>query len=209
MNNAPVALIVMIGFIGCMDPTIRDAIRATDQKSYLREFEADNLKFEIRFVPRIRAVLERCDFDSATGLTPARLDSLKAHSFGATGLMFLLTIGPKVNGTGNGMDLSKDLIYSNTGGYEDFRLAINAFLFGLKDKIWMECNGLRIPLSGYQMENNYGLAPHRTFMLFFPKLSCGEVDERRLEIVMDDVVPGLARKKIQWTLPLGKYDELI
>gem|GEM_PF-3897883 len=123
-------------------------------------------------------------------------------------MIFFLRLDPKSDSTGPGFE--SDLIFGNQSGFDGYRSAQKAYAFGLKEKIWLEIGDKKVPLGSYQMENSFGMSRGRTFVLVFPPLAPALMKENvEVTLVLDDIVPGLARKRLKWDLPVGKYDESI
>lgn len=161
--------------------------------------ETEKHRIELRFIPSAVRLLEEAGISDSARFTTSLWDSLKGvhHSQGA---LFIMTIAPKDTAAG----FADDPIYGPAGGFHDYKSALNGYQFGLIKKIWLEANGRKIPLVSYEMENSFGITPSRTFVLSFPGLSREE--KKSTNLVLDDVVPGLSRRKIQWDLTAEKYD---
>lgn len=200
--------VVGMSLIGCQKPRIRDVIQELHSSAYSQRLQIRNHVIEARYVPPTLQALERADLDGSRILTRHLLDSLE-HSISANpGISFLLTLAPSDTSTSRG--LTNDVIYGASTGYSDYHEAMRAYQFGLKEKIWIEAGGKKYPLASYTMENSWGLTRSRNFFLVFrlpDDIRTGSVTE--FQLVLDDIVPGLARRKIKWTLPIGEYDALI
>lgn len=190
----------------CWTPTVGDALRALDAPAYTQTVETSDFRVELKYLPRVRRLLNSTALDSGKGLGEDVLDSLRTQASEIRGMAFFLTIGPRDRA--DGIDLSRDLIYSGKSGHANSGEAFMDYSMGMGGKIWIEAEGRTHTMSTYQMENNWGYNPKRSFLLLFPDINEKHPD-CRLEVVLDELVPGLGRKKFQWALPVGKYDELI
>lgn len=132
------------------------------------------------------------------------LDSLERENSAFKGLTFVLTLSPIDS---NQKDFAHDVVYGKISGYESYKETLNAYQFGLKDKIWIESKGVKIPMLGYQMENTYGVSRSLNFTLLFP--SWPGDSENKFRIVLDDIVPGLNREKIEFDLSMRRYAKTI
>jgi hypothetical protein len=190
-------------FLACNEPQVRDVLAEFHGSRYSKSLETREHKIEVRWVPQTLQLLNSVDPSTATKLTRTLLDSLKNKGGTRAGLLFLMRLAPR--DSVRGANFKNDVIYGNLSGYANYQDALNAYQFGFREKIWLEVDGERVPLSNYQMENTFGMTASRTFALLFPELNR---NARRFEVklVLDDIVPGLARKKIDWILPVGKYD---
>lgn len=194
--------------LGCRGPEVREVVSSLTGKEYVRSLDAKAHRLEVRYTPKTLELLARSGIDGSTAVSDRILDSLeKAYGMGE-GLQFQLRIDPLDSGFRG--DFSNDLVYGRQSGYGSFPATLKAFTEGLQERIWLECDGEKIPLGRYQMENSYGMTPGRTFVLLFPlpsRLAKGKRAD--LTLVLDDIVPGLARRKLEWTLPVGEYDRSI
>jgi hypothetical protein len=153
-------------------------------------------------------VLSHAKLDTLARLSSAVLAGLKPEGNPNPGLVFLLKLSPADTTSVRGLE--KDVIYGKINGYGGIKEAQEAFQFKLKDKIWIESGGLKYQVSSFIMENSWGLSNSRTFFLVFPwPREKKSTEQIRFQLVMDAIIPGLDRKNLTWTLPLGKYDELI
>lgn len=204
--KTPFILAAVCLFAGCRQTTLREVLEAERATAQELSFEAGNHRIEVRLVSRVSDLLARSGLPDGAKVDRGLLDSLAEASGGFMGHTFVMRIGPKDTVARQGF--ANDLIYGPHAGYADHREALQAFQTGLREKIWLEIDGRRVPLANYQMENNFGAAPGRTFILLFPRTpgSAGR-DTRKVKLVMDDVVPGLGRKKTDWLLQAGKYEQ--
>lgn len=193
---------------GCRSPRVGDVMREFGAPAYAKHVETGFHSIHIRYLPLALQVLNRAGWEDSLSLTRGVLDSLRRSQPFHPGLCFLMTLGPADTSQAKGR--SNDVVYGSQSGYSDYREAIQAYQFGLKDKIWLETGGVKYPLYAYTLENSWGMTRSRNFFLSFrvPEkiLTARNVD---FQIVLDDIVPGLARRKITWTLPIGEYDALI
>jgi hypothetical protein len=201
----PVALLLAVLFAGCKQPTIREVLDQAQSEVNTRTLEAGGHRMEIRYVSRTAQVLAGSGLDGSIRVSGRLIDSLKSGYGGPEGLTFLLRLSPKDSSKNIGFD--HDVVYGNISGFGNYKETLQEYAFGLTKKIWLELDGTRIPLSNYQMENSFGVSRSRTFTLLFPELPQKyRGREAHVKIVLDDIVPGLARKKLDWTLTAGKND---
>lgn len=188
-------------FTGCRNK-VSDVFRNSQGKEYSRVVETPGHQATLRFLPRAASLLMSSGVDSSTLVTAALLDSLEEALGTGRGLTFLMRLEPL--GAGPGPDLGKDLLYGDAAGGETF----SAYTFGMTEKIWLEVDGHKIPLTRYQVENTFGMEPGRNFMLLFPDIRANESGTNTvIHLVLDDILPGLGRRKIEWKIPVGEYDK--
>jgi hypothetical protein len=200
--------LILFGLSSCRDPDFGEVLDQLRGNRYVQSIQVGNHVVTVRYLPHSLQVMGRAQVDSAIPLTAALCDSLKSTATASQGVSFLLTLAPRDTTAVKG--LANDVVYGDHSGYATHQEATQAFLFGLKEKIWMEAGGKKIPLANYTMENNWGMAPDRSFFLVFPLPSGKKPGEKfSFELVLGDMVPGMTRKKMTWTLPLGKYDDII
>lgn len=200
---------VIAGFIlvGCKAVHVGDLRKEFEGQAYLRSVEASQHVVEVRYVPNLKRLVERAGWEDTVLLTGKILDSLR-RSMPSVGPLLAMTIRPKDDS--RSFDLSQDLVYGKTSGYTDYQQALENLQFGLKERIWIETRGHKIPLSHYHMENSFGMTRGRIFLLSFGALdSAAGKKQDSLTLVLDDLVPGLSRRRISWNLPIGEYDEKI
>jgi hypothetical protein len=192
---------VSLLFVGCKSVLVRDVLAECKDPKFARTVEAGNHRIELRYLPRALRLLNKPGINDSSRFTRDFWDSVK-QADPKPGTIFLLTLSPK--DTSKHGDFSNDIVYGPSGGFRDYREALNAYQFGLSDKIWVEAGGRKIPLAGYQMENTFGMTQSRTFVLAFPELA--RENRSSVKVVLDDIIPGLSRRKLEWDLTMRKYD---
>jgi hypothetical protein len=202
-----VSVAVCLAILGCREPTVLEMRKSLLSKEYCRDAEAELHRISVRYVPPALRILTQFKPDSARILDKRLTDSLRQDAGSMDGIIFHLRIDPKADAKPG--DFDDDLIYGTKSGYGGYQENLNAFLFGMKERIWLESDGRKILMTGFQMENNFGMSKGRTFVLAFPGMAQGTRKYKKIELVLDDVVPGLSRKKMAWTLPVGKNDEAL
>jgi len=198
-------MLCMMGLEGCFEVPLQDALRQLKSPAYAQSFTTDNHRIEVRLVPAILRVLQQAHLDSTRILTHRLIDSLMPQGI-TYGTTFILKLSPKDSASSPG--IAHDVIYGNISGYPNYQETLKAYQTGLADKIWLEVNGKKIPMLNYEMENTFGMDPSRSFMLLFPDLETSE-KSIQVKLVLDDIVPGLGRKKLDWNLPVGKYEKIL
>lgn len=193
--------------VGCKAVHVGDLRKEFAGQAYVRTVEASQHVVEVRYVPNLKRLVERTGWEDTVLLTRKILDSLRQSIPGGR-MLLAMTIRPKDDSRTS--DLSQDLVYGKTNGYTDYQQALADLQFGLKERIWIESGGHKIPLSHYHMENSFGMTRGRIFLLSFLALdsAAGKAQES-FTVVLDDLVPGLSRRRISWNLPIGEYDEKI
>jgi hypothetical protein len=192
---------------GCRQASVRDLIREFRGPRYERSVSTSDLRIRLRYIPRTMEVLSRAEVDSLRPVTSALLDSLEGIYRLGDGIRFLMRIDPLDSSMSE--DFANDIIYGTSAGYASHSEARASLADGLQEKIWLEVDGSKIPMDRYLMENSFGMTPGRTFVLLFPPLPRASIRRIRLKLVLDDIVPGLARHKLDWTFPVGTHDESI
>jgi hypothetical protein len=200
-------LVFLTGLVllcGCEQKSVRELKAKFSGDMYERSVEAPNFVIRARYLPPIMREIMAYGLPDTARPSRKMLDSLHAKRGNPPGMGLLLRIDPKTAGP------TRDLIFGTENGYGNYRIALDQFSRGLEEKIWIEINGVRISMRGYQMENSFGMSSGRTFVLLFPSLEYGHQDKPDgFTLILDDIVPGLSRKKLNWMLPVGKKDESI
>lgn len=201
-------MLVTCFLFSCQQPYNSHVKSSLLGQKYIQSFEVGNHRIKVQYVPRVLKLLMHSRMDSNSRISNSLLDSLEKDFGESNGITFVLHLEPKDASSGPGFE--SDLIYGNMSGYGNYQEALQAFAFGLKEKIWLEVNESMLPMRSYQMENTFGMTRGRTFVLLFSKPPGFEKGaEISATLVLDNIVPGLARKKMEWTFPVGKYDESI
>jgi len=178
--------------------TASDWMKFYRSDRYKQVIQPGNHKITLQYVAPQLSALIQSQIDSSTVLSKTQLDSL-VTSIKMHDLSFYLTLSPKVD-TG-GWDLKKDVIYGGLSGEATYQETLNKYLFGLKENIWVEWNGVKYPLLQYHMVNTWGITPSRSFVLSFRELF--PINEKNtIFLVLDNLVPGQGRDKIKFEFPL-------
>jgi hypothetical protein len=206
--NFRIVWILALVTTACRDPKVGDVITELRSSHHRQSVLAGNHRIEARILPPVLLALENASIDTNQALTPSLVDSLRKASSPNPGLSIVLSIAPSDTSIGRG--LSNDVIYGKLSGFTDYHQASHEYQFGLKEKIWIEADGRKYPLMTYTMENSWGLIHGRSFFMVFQMPECIKLRESsEFELVLDDIVPGLSRRKIKWSFPIGEYDALI
>lgn len=193
---------------GCHSKQISEILKAVPEKSYTKMATTDYLRIEVRLVPKMVQVLGAAQLNQDRLLTAALVDSLNKENGRKYGMLFIMDITP-IPET-KAQNSSNDLIYSSIGGYQDYREALEAFQSGLNETVWLESGGKKISLVSNQMSNNFGMSPGRQFTMVFPEIfRYSDKDEIEFYLVLDNLVPGLSRKKLEWKISKRKYESTI
>lgn len=200
-------LLFVLAYTGCNTVRVGELRQEFRKPGYIQAIESNNHEIVVRYVPKVMQVIGRSGLEDSARISNTIMDSVAALD-SSDEVLFLLSIRPKGDSAGPGF--SRDVIYGNIGGYQSYQEALSAFQFGFKERIWLESGGIRFPLANYHMENSFGMTPGRTLVLGFHGLSRIRTGKKTLlSLVLDDLVPGLSRKKLEWVLPVGKHDETI
>lgn len=200
-GQAIAACLVALGIFGCQQPTVRDILAESATQSGIRKIESANHVLTARYLAPEVLLLGRAGLDGGTRVTRRLLDSLRQQEDPAGGWTFLLTLSPaKPDFSGSHGD---DVVYGGKSGFGSYREAMAEYHFGWQEKIWIEADGVKIPLANYQMENTFGMNPSRNFTLMFP--APGRQDLRKFKLVLDGIVPGMAREKIEFEIRTERY----
>lgn len=207
--RAPLWLALAVsGLYACRDPRIGDLRSSLRGEEYLRNTATRSHSIAVRYTPPMHRLLSDRRLRDDARLDEAVLDSLERAVGPDGGIGFLLRIEPSDSAPGPGFD--QDLVHGTGNGFGNYREALAGLRFGLKERIWLEVDGRKVPLADYRMEDSFGLSRGRTFVLAFPSLeSIGAAGRTGITLVLDDIVPGLSRQRLDWDLPVGKYDEPI
>ncbi len=208
MKKIGFALILLFSLIlnSCKDKTVNQVLHQLQSESYVQKLVVGNHKLEFRFVPETLYYLTRSNIDSTRSFSKKIIDSLKHNQGAGYGLMFTLTIAPKID-TLLPTDFRNDVIYGQITGEENYRKILDDFLFGLKTKIWVEANGKRFDLLTYNMSDSWGMSKSRSFTLLFDSIDAilpSSKDE--IFLVVENLVPSQGRNRFSWKLPLSDYD---
>lgn len=187
--------------IGCGPVRVADVFERARSEKNIRHFEVGNHRLEIRYLPREYVLLSRAGLDSGRVVTSGLLDSLEGVQGLGEGETFLLKLSPREDTTAP--DARRDVVYGPLSGFGGYQRTLEEYQFGWRDKIWLETGHERIPLGGYQMENTFGMDPSRIFMLTFMPVRNGK--KTHVVLVLDDLVPGMARMKLGFTLLTGRF----
>lgn len=199
-------LALALALFGCRQVSVKDALRDMSDARYVRSVEAGRHRIELRYLPKTLRILKASNLESSRLLTGKVRDSLVAYRASGEGIMFVLRLDPKDSAAGPGFE--SDVLYGQLSGFGSYPETLREYQFGLREKIWLEAGGRKFPLANYQMENTFGMDRGRVFLLLFPELPEAMMGAK-VEVVLDDIVPGLARRKFDWILPVGKHDEAI
>jgi hypothetical protein len=199
-----VVFLVLLALTGCQSPQVATVRKELQGEKFYQTFETQEHRVHVQYVPKALRLLNAARLDTGELVNPRVLDSLEL-AYGVSGLCFHLRISPMA--TGVAPHFANDLIYGSPGGFEVYRKRLQEFSFLLNEKIWLEVNGQKVKISHYHMENSYGISPARTFVLQFPQLSIEK--QTVFSLVLDDILPGMSRRKLSWTIPVGKYDQSI
>ena len=203
---ASAMLALLVGVFGCRPERVGEAVREMSGEAYLRRIETPHHRVEVRYLPRALRRLQESGLPDSTRLTP-RLEKSLRFVEGGSSLVFVIRLAPLDEKAQP--DFVNDLVYGKSSGYTTAAEAQRAFAFEMKERIWIESDGIKVPAAHYQMENSYGIAPGRTFLVAFPEIRADYKKIKKIQLVLDDVVPGMARRKITWKLPVGNYDDAI
>ena len=183
---------------GCRPRTVGEAVAEFSGRDYRQSTQTNRFQVEVRFLPVALQVLTEARLSQDRAVTRQLLDSL-SRDRNLGGLAFLLRVGP--SDTGRSATFENDIVYGRDNGFGDWRKALTEYQFGLKEKIWLESDGQKIPLSNYQMENSFGLTPGRSFLLHFPEHPVGRDRARKVTLVLDGIAPGMGRWRTEWVIP--------
>lgn len=196
-----------MALVGCRSLSVSELRRKFETPEYIQRVECGHHRIEVRYIHRTLRILERSGIEDGARLTQAALDSL-GKSDSSRGLLFLLSIKPLEDSAAS--DSFEDVIYGGKSGFADYWEALEAFQSGFRDRIWIEHAGKRYPVGNYHLENTFGLTRGRNIVLTFnPSPNPGGQEAGPYYLVLDNLVPGLSRRKMEWTLPVGRYDEKI
>lgn len=200
--------LLVLALSACRSPKVAEVIGDLRSPAYCKRLETESHVIKVRYLPLALQILGRADMEGDRLLTRELLDSLRQAKSQKATLSFLLTLAPADTSPGTGLE--QDVLYGRLSGYSDYREAIQAYKFGLKEKIWLEAGGKKYPIANYTLEDSWGMTHSRDFFLSFHVPEGLQPDEKaEFQLVLDDIVPGLARRKITWILPIGDYDGLI
>jgi len=187
--------------ISCREPTVKDALETGLSGTFERTIETPSHQLIVRYVPRLALLISRAGLDSNKLVSEALLDSLQKTDSLSEGLMFLLTLSSKNPSLPGSFE--NDVVYGVHNGFGNYRKALETYRIGWQDKIWIESGGLKIPLANYQMENTFGVTASRNFTLIFPNLSL--TGNQQIKLVLDGLVPGMQREKLEFEIPRERY----
>lgn len=191
---------------GCRHETVGEVIRGLRGDAYVKSIERGHHRLEIRFVPESLYYLTYSSLDTNRPFSRELLDSLKTKGYLGYGLMFTLTLGPRRDSLPP-LDYRNDVVFGQISGEENYRAILERFRIGLPDRIWIEIDGKRMDLRTHQMTNSWGMSKSRTFTLLFdPPWEILPGKKGTVCLVIDNLVPGQARDKIRWDLPLNRVD---
>ncbi len=201
-------LLLTLFLCGCHPTKVGQLRREVSGEKYLRTAIATRHRIEVQYVPPSMAALAATHWDDSVSLSENRIQLLNGSKLDSEGLTFFLRLEPIAADSSNGF--AKDVVFGNISGMTSIPQVQQEYRTGFQEKIWLEIRGEKLPLSSFQMENNFGMSRGRTFVLLFnAKTIKGGTRNIPLTLVLDDLVPGLSRKKLEWTLPIGKHDEKI
>lgn len=198
-------LVAFFGIVGCEQPRFGDWRKEFQSKDYVQEIRNGELVLEVRHVPKeLRQAVEWGISDTAR-MSAAFLDTLKRAAF-IKGHLFMVTLKPFSEEFSSRM--GKDLVYGQGNRFSTYQEAMETYQFGWRERIWLEYGDKKIPMSGYQMENTFGVSPERSFIISFPELGHTKASGKaKVDLVVEDLFPGLARHKLHWMLPVGEHEE--
>lgn len=195
---ASIALIAAMN--GCEKRSIGDAMREFRGRDFEQIAETPNHRLEFRLIPEPLYYLGFGEFDTASRFKANIIDSLKAVHGDSYGVMFTLTISPRMD-TLAPTDFSNDVVYGNHTGEFDYRNVHAGFQSGLESKIWLETENARYDLRTFHFTNSWGLSKSRTITLVFG--SPREIKPSangKIHLVSENLVPGHGRTRFTWNL---------
>jgi hypothetical protein len=157
------------------------ALGILDREGNVRTYDGENYRMEARLLTEEGAHVK------ATGIQD--------------GMILILSVSPK--NASDPFDFSNDPTYGNKSGNSNSQREIQDFRDNLKEKIWVEWGNVKIPLSNLVVENTFGMGRSRNFSLLFPKSSFA--GETKFTLVLDEIVPGSNRVKLNFEIPSEKY----
>lgn len=187
----------------CREGTVEDALKEIRTPAYLRFLETDWHKIEFRYVPEAHLRLVRSGIPGDMRVVKTLLDSLRISQGSGYGLTFQMILSPR-HDTLAPTDFRNDVIYGMAGKEQPATRVLEEYNFGLKSKIWLEVEGERWELSAYSMQSSGGIEKSRTFMLSFGTHAIP--GHRRLVLVAEGLSPGQGRERIEWTLPVSRFE---
>jgi hypothetical protein len=187
--------------ISCREPTVKEALKIGLRSGFERTLETPNHLLIIRYIPRTSLLISRAGLDQNAPVSEGLLDSLQKTDSLSEGWMFLLTLSPKKSSPPGSIE--NDVVYGAHNGFGSYREALEMYRTGWQDKIWIESGKARIPMANYQMENTFGMTPSRNFTLIFPKSSV--TASPQIKLVLDALVPGMQREKLEFEIPRERY----
>lgn len=204
--RVPTLLMMAMLAAGCDRPTVGDAIHRLRGEAYVKSLETGDHKIEVRFIPESLYFLTYGSLDTNRPFETDLLDSVKTKGYLGYGLMFTLKVAPRVD-TLSPLDYRNDVVFGRIAGEESYRSVLDGFMNGLPEKVWLEIDGQHWPLLTHHMTNSWGMEKSRTFTLLFnPLQDLLPAKKGRVTLVMENLVPGQAREKVQWDLPLSRND---
>ena len=187
--------------IACRQQTVQDVLQTTVNKSHERTVDVPKHLLTVRYIPKMALLISRAGLEGDARVSKVLLDSLRKSDPIPEGLTFLLTLSPKHSSSPGSIE--NDVVYGSNNGFGNYEAALEAYQTGWREKIWIETDGRKIPLTHYQMENTFGMTASRNFTLLFPDLPA--TGNRRLKLVLDGLMPGMQREMLEFEIPMEQY----
>jgi hypothetical protein len=186
---------------GCRNPTVREALEIETKRIFEKSFETQNHQITAKFISKTALVISRSGLDGSETLSDSLMDVLKKSDSLSDGWTFLLTLSPKNSSVPGSIE--NDVVYGIRNGFASYKEALAEYEFGWKEKIWIEYGGIKIPMANYRMENTFGMSPSRNFVLVFPETRI--TGNPKIKLVLDGIVPGMQREKLNFEIPMERY----
>lgn len=187
--------------LGCKDQAIRKGLVGGGSSRFEKKIETEIHLITVQYVSRSMLLLSRAGLSGDTHGSEALIDSLEKTESLPPGRRFLITLSPKNPSLPGSVE--NDVIYGSRNGFGNYKEALEAYQTGLREKIWIEKDGKKIPMAEYHMENTFGMTPSRNFLLVFPEDDLE--GNRSVKLVLDGISPGMQREKLEFEIPMERY----
>lgn len=208
MRRLITALCSLVLLAACRPSTVGENMKRLRSKDYVRELKSGEYKVEIRSIPEALYYLTFGSLEENRRYDRSLLDSLKNGGIPGYGLMFSLTLSPRIDSL-SPTDYRNDVVFGQVAGDSDYKRILEEFNSGLYSKVWLEVGNRRHEIRTYHMTNSWGMAKSRTFNLVFDpleKLLPG--NSGKVSMVIENLVPGQGRERVDWVFPIHQGDFL-
>jgi hypothetical protein len=191
----------------CQQKKVHEVLRDFESKRYSQTLETPHFHIEVRYMPLVYRLLKSSDVDTSISIGELKRAFADGPGKSSKGLVFYLRLVPDDQVSNAEIQLFINSHIST--GFESEGAGLFLTSAPLREKIWIESGNQKLSPAEVRIENTYGLSRTIICTVLFSNSWLEKAAKGKFDFVIDDLVPGMARRKIGWMLPIGKYDESI